>query len=78
MSTTLKDLVDALQAYEGELIARYNAFDENTPEDEVDDTLETIALIQLRLMCETIPAHVESQYQRDFIDGTLDRQQDNA
>jgi hypothetical protein len=50
-----KKLIDALEAYEGQLIDRYNQFDENTPEEEVDDTLETIALIQLRLMCETIP-----------------------
>jgi len=47
---TSEDLIDRLQAYEGELMARFNNFTEDTEEEEVDAVLEKLCIVQLRLM----------------------------
>lgn len=45
-----KDLIDALQAYEGELIGRFNAFEEDDADYEVSEVLEKLCVVQMRLM----------------------------
>lgn len=45
-----KDLIDSLQAYESELIDRYNAFKEDADDAEVSEVLEKLCIVQMRLM----------------------------